>query len=670
MSDPTQTSSIDLAPITADYDIVGELGNDQSARILIATRKPDTVRRRDDDSRVHIEIVTKPEGDEAHALDHLASDVKTLSGLRHRRLVSVLEGRWLGADAFAVVRERVDDPSVSERLAQGETFTNTRTAAILREVHGLLEWARGQDIVHRVVTPDRIFLEPKSDRVRVSFAAGPIPRVRTSLPVTDDALAVVRLAVAMLAGNRDLNETREHSLAELRPDLPERLLEQTASLLENPTADIDVPSYLALIGMADPVAEGETERDRIRAEVLEEQRVEREKLASERADFEKDKAEERRALAAEGEELRRVFAEEKAKLEREFTDAQAALDAERARMQRILADERSALAMKQEELEREFAARVAAVERAAAVDRASIEELRNKIREAGEREVERKRAMALEEIDDAEIRLDTGELATPEFVRPYIASLDKITFRNNDPLAPEAVRPSPKLPETTRLTEVVDELKLPRRKPIQWRKWLVPGGIAAAVIIALTSTLLFARGAQRQPPPHRVTTSTAGALAKPATTPAAGAVGPAATPARPAPTYVMPSPAEAEAARQWLDSLRQASPVDMEWAVLQSEAAERRFARTRVVTDSARAARARVATDSTSSAGARAPRGEFNNDSAGIGTSAAARAARAARAKRAADSAQAAQIQDLIPGAPRIKITGSGDGNTPRDTTP
>jgi hypothetical protein len=593
MPDPITPASPDLAPITADYDIVGELGTKSSVRVLLATKKSATGSRRDDDDRVLIEIVPPPAGDESHALQHLASDITTLSGLRHRRLVKTLEGRWLGADAFAVIRERVDDPSIAERIAQGETFTNTRTAAILREVHGLLEWAREQRIVHRNVTPDRIFLEPVSDRVRISFAAGPIPRIRTIDPETEDALSVVRLAVTMMSGHLELAETGEYSLAALRPDLPERLHEETEALLSDPKPGIDVPSYLALIGMADPVAEGESERDRIRAEVLEEQRVEREKLANERAEFERAREEERQALAAEGEELRRVFAAETAKLEREFAEAQAALAAERVRMQRILADERTALLVKQEELERELAARVAVLDRAAAADRATIDELRARIRVAGELEVERKRTMALEEIDDAEIRLETGELKTPAFVRPYIASLDKITFRNNDPLAPETIRRAPKPPEPVQLEHVVEELKLPRRKPIQWRRWLVPSAVAAAIAIAASTIAIGHRTTNAAALRRATTSTTSGAMAPPAAsaTPAARPTVATARGAVVTPGSTPATPTGPEAARLWLDSIASANPMDMEAALLQSEAAELRFVRAR---EAARARRAFV----------------------------------------------------------------------------
>lgn len=206
MADSTRTTDPDLTNLTGDFDIVGEVGTSPRTQYLIATRKTPEAKRRDDSDRVLVEIVHPPEGDESHALDHLASDTKLLSGLRHRRLVSIVEGRWLGPDAFAVIREYVDDPSVADLLARGMTFTNTRIAAILREVHGVLQWTREQDVVHRRVTPDRLFLEPTSDRVRVTFGVGPLQRVRTTDPTTEDVLTVVRLAVAMLTGGISADE--------------------------------------------------------------------------------------------------------------------------------------------------------------------------------------------------------------------------------------------------------------------------------------------------------------------------------------------------------------------------------------------------------------------------------------------------------------------------------
>ena len=493
MADSTRTTDPDLTNLTGDFDIVGELGTRPRTQYLIATRKTPQDKRRDDKDRVLVEVFHPPEGDESHALDHLASDTKLLSGLRHRRLVSIVEGRWLGPDAFAVIREYVDDPSVADLLARGNSFTNTRIAAILREVHGVLQWAREQDVVHRHITADRLFLEPTSDRVRVTFGAGPLQRVRTTDPTTEDVLTVVRLAVAMLTGGITPDEAEGRSVAELRPDLPDRLFEETERLLKEPATDEELTLYLALIGMADPVAEGETERDRIRAELVEEQRVEREKLAAERADLDRIIAEERQKLVQEGEDLRTAFAQDKAKLEREFAAEQRLLAAERVEMQRIITQERAELTSKREKMQREVGERLAEIERAAAEDRAKLEELREKIQREGEQEVERMRSTALEELDDAEIRLHTGKYATPAFMAPELAAFPELVFRDDDSLKGTDQAPvAPKLPdEPWSMTKVVRDLQSPRREPVRWKRWAVRGGIAAVILITAGTAVVI-----------------------------------------------------------------------------------------------------------------------------------------------------------------------------------
>jgi hypothetical protein len=380
---------------------------------------------------------------------------------------------------------------VADLLARGDSFTNTRIAAILREVHGVLQWARQQDVVHRRVTTDRLYLEPTSDRVRVTFGAAPLQRVRTMDATSEDVVTVVRLAVAMLTGGVEPEDEEGRTFADLRPDLPARLFDETERLLAEPATDSDLTLYLALIGMADPVAEGETERDRIRAEIIEEQRVEREKLAKERADLDRVIAEERRKLAEEGEELRAAFTLEKSKLEREFAAAQRLLAAERAEMQRIVAAERAELQTKRTALLREIDTRLADIERAAADDRAKIEELRVNIQKAAELELERMRATALEDLDDSEIRIHTGRYATPKFVAPKLAPFPELAFRREEHLKEGNPIHEPALPaEPWSVMKVTQKLRAPRRKPIRWRRWGVRGGIAAAILITAAAAVM------------------------------------------------------------------------------------------------------------------------------------------------------------------------------------
>ena len=541
--------SPDLTSLAADYDIIGELDASADSRTYIATRRGDGTKRRDDTTGVLVTVVTTPEGDEANALSHLAADTKLLARTPHRRLMPVLDGRWLGDDAFAVVTQRVTDPSLAQLLASGETFTNPRIAAILREVNGLLEWARDQQIVHRNIPLSTLFLEPKTDRVRVTFAIAPIQRLHRA-DAHDDARTIATLAMAMLTGEANPQAYEGRTLAELRADLPERLGEATTALLDdkNTGATPDVAAYLALIGMADPVAAGEAERERIRTDILEEQRAEREKLAAERASFEQTMADERASFE-------RTMAAERAKLEAERLELQKAATRERDELQRAATAERALIATKHAELERIGAERLAALEQAAERDRALVTKLREALRRAGEHEIEKKRQTALDDITEAEDALDAPELEAPRFVVPMLAPLEPLVFNDDSPLMRDDDILFATPPDEAAPIETSDEPSPESAKSPSRRKWILVG--AAAGILALIGISASVVGSRQPAPASKPAARTAVAAAQLDSAPIA--VAPVAV-VPPPPTLAMDS-ATRRAASRWLDSLKEANPV-------------------------------------------------------------------------------------------------------------
>ena len=526
--------SPDLSSLAADYDIVGEVGGARDARTYMANRKASAGKRRDDQTAVLISVVTSPEGDEGNALSHLAADTKLLSGSTHRRLIPVIEGRWLGADAFAVVTQRTSDPSLTQILATREKFSTTRVAAIVREINGLLEWARSHNIVHRGLSSDRIFLEPKTDRVRVTFGLLPIRRLQPVSGATEDARAIVHLVLTMLTGFEDPGDYDGQTLAELRPDLPVRLRDETTAMLEADRVHTpeDVKSYLALVGMADPLLAGETEADRIRAEVLEEQRVEREKLANDRAEFDRVTAEERAAFE-------KYMADERATYERQKTEERAAYEKikaeehaafervkaserdraakEKEELKRVVTAERAALVAFRAELEKTAAAQRAEVERVAAEDRRQMESLRAQLKAAGELEIEKKREAALEEVSDVGSAMDDEEFQAPVFVPLVNVPLEAPTFDDDtalmrdDDIVDEPVREAVAAASSASVASLTDltagfHSALTHTAPTK-RKWRLPAAIAALVVLIGASAIaLTSRNTAAPPTPvHTVT---------------------------------------------------------------------------------------------------------------------------------------------------------------------
>ncbi len=513
-----------LTALENDYDVVGEVRGPGGVRAYTATRKDAGAKRRDDQSAVLISIVPNPEGDEGNALSHLAADTKLLAGMSHRRLIPVIDGRWVGTDAFAVITLRTTDSSVEQRLATGETFSTPRVAAILREVNGLLEWAREHSVIHRKVTTDRIFLEPKTDRVRVMFGVAPIIRLKHVDPETQDARTIVRLVVAMLTGSEDPTTYSGKSLAALRPDMPDQLEEATNALLDETKTHTaaDVTTYLALVGMAGPLAAGETEAERIRDETLGEQIAERGKLAEERATFEQDIAREKsnfeRVMAEAREAFDKLMAEERARFAKEKSDLERKLAKEKDELQRAALAEREALAAKRAELERVVSEERKELERVAMEDRRQIDALRAEIRRAGELEVERKREAALDEITDADSTMENPVYATPLFVAPIMAPIEALEFDDDTALmrdsqeveeipllttAEVAALPPEEVAARAAATEALIEKKRPR--------WVIPAGIVAFVAILAVVALTLGR---RNTPARAATRAPVAAVAQ------------------------------------------------------------------------------------------------------------------------------------------------------------
>ena len=99
MSDRPQAP--DLGQLKARYEIVGELRGTDDARTYVA-------RRREGGDNVVIMVAHAVRGDQSNGLSHFAADTQLLSRLRHPSFAHVIEGIWLGNDAFARVTEPIN----------------------------------------------------------------------------------------------------------------------------------------------------------------------------------------------------------------------------------------------------------------------------------------------------------------------------------------------------------------------------------------------------------------------------------------------------------------------------------------------------------------------------------------------------------------------------------
>jgi len=239
---PIDDFTPDLSKLGSDYQVLTELHSDRDARTYLARHLG--LNR---DVTITVVRAARDEGQgSGNDLSHFASDARLLATMRHPSVIPVIEGRWLGNDAFAIVRARVRGSTLDELVSAMGPLPLPRTAGTLEDVNATLEWARANGVVHRHVSPHSLVFPQGSGRVLVALeptllSSGGLPSA------CDDARTIGELAATMLSGRS--SEDPLKGLTETRADLPPRIVTATNALLtcDPAGAPPDVRGYLALL---------------------------------------------------------------------------------------------------------------------------------------------------------------------------------------------------------------------------------------------------------------------------------------------------------------------------------------------------------------------------------------------------------------------------------------
>ena len=333
--------AVGWGPLAGSYEIIGEL---RGGKLYFA-------RRRDNRDEVIVRVARSSETGGNNALAHLASDVQLLRTLSHPHMPRVIEGRWLGADAFAVVSDRTYGTTMQEIIDRDERFTNPRIASLLEDVYAVIAWARANSIVHRGVTPDSIILERDTNRLFVSLGPTPIPI--TGVPgEAADARTIGRLAWTLLSGTRP-DENSGASLAQLCPNLATRIVDETEKLvrLRDDAEPPDVGHFIGIVAAGDVLKQAEVELTASKDEYIEWRENEIQKYETHKVELERQVAERIAVLDKERQEFARFAKDERASIEIERAQMEAAI---RERQER-LAEVRAELDRQRSTLERRLA---------------------------------------------------------------------------------------------------------------------------------------------------------------------------------------------------------------------------------------------------------------------------------------------------------------------------
>jgi flagellar biosynthesis GTPase FlhF len=455
------------------YQILGELRGSRDARKYVA-------KRRDDGTDVVITVATPPTGGESNELSHWAADVQLLANLRHDSVARVFETRWLDNRTLAVASERVPWPTLDEALEHQERFTNPRIAVILQEVHGALQWAREQGLVHRGVTPDNVYFEPGTERIVVALSATPIPMTGPA-DACRDAQTIGRLAWAMLTGTPYEDAEGSPPLRELAPNLAERVIDATEEMVRCKLGDEtpDILTFLGIIAAGDVLKQAEVEIAAMKEQYDEEHQAELAKCEAHRLEVEQHAAEEAARLAKEREETEARLAAQITQLSDERADFERIMMERQEQLTKIRAE----LETQGGELERrlaEFDTRRKEFERFRMEEQSKLTEMR--------RLYEMARASAKAGIprpsDAAGLAAiaATADAAAAESVVPEeLADFEGADFA----MADEDEKTHRKPQEIKTIFAPLDKpLDMDAKKPSR-RKWMVPAGVGAVVLAAV-----------------------------------------------------------------------------------------------------------------------------------------------------------------------------------------
>ena len=195
---------------------------------------------------VTITIVHAEDAADHQMLTQFAADTALLAKARHPNIIPVIEGRLLTSDTFVVVRARVRGSTLDQLVREVGPLPLPRAA--LENIYSALEWARKGGIFHRQISSDDVVFQQGSGRVLLAFDPA-TPMADATWDRCADARTIGRLAWEMLAG-RLADAASSKLLAELRPDLPRRVIDETTALMncrrEGPGPNI--LAYLALLG--------------------------------------------------------------------------------------------------------------------------------------------------------------------------------------------------------------------------------------------------------------------------------------------------------------------------------------------------------------------------------------------------------------------------------------
>ncbi|HEY2162871.1 MAG TPA: hypothetical protein VGH04_02720 [Gemmatimonadaceae bacterium] len=241
-----------IGSLAEQFRVIGELRGPAGVRRYVAVRN-------DDHGEVLIDVIEVSDA-VGNDLAHFASDVQLRSTMSHPKVSPILEGRWLNANTYACVADRIKGDTLQERLDRGDRPGTAEVATILNDVKAVLDWARAGGVVHRGVSPDSINIEQDTNRLLVTLTPTPIPLAGLPSEVAD-ARTLGALAWSLFTGRRFVDDDTRPPLGELCPNLAARVVDATERILRSRAGDRapDAAAFIGIVAVGDVLKQAEVE---------------------------------------------------------------------------------------------------------------------------------------------------------------------------------------------------------------------------------------------------------------------------------------------------------------------------------------------------------------------------------------------------------------------------
>jgi formylglycine-generating enzyme required for sulfatase activity/tRNA A-37 threonylcarbamoyl transferase component Bud32 len=112
---------------------------------------------------VAIKVLHANLSDEPEMVERFYREARSAAALRHPHIVTIYEIGELDDGQIYLVMEYLPGLSLAEVLAEIKTFSVEQTLAILEQIADALDYAHGQNLVHRDVKPQNIRVQDKED---------------------------------------------------------------------------------------------------------------------------------------------------------------------------------------------------------------------------------------------------------------------------------------------------------------------------------------------------------------------------------------------------------------------------------------------------------------------------------------------------------------------------